>query len=277
MKQKKQTGKTGHSFGIWHAWPAGHEILSGISGAKVWPTLLIPLMFGVSCCDTKPSDCFNSSGEQTQWEIQIGEGFHSLSIHHNISLVVHPSDTDRLMLNGPENLLEKINFSVRDSMLTVKNLNTCNWVRQLDQEFRLDMYTSDLREIRYSSYGDIHFSDTLKQDVFILEVWDGFGDVLPLIHTRRATFKLHTGGALLKPAGRTGEMDVYSSSYGRFDGLDLEAGHVFFQQYGSNDAFVYAGETLRVLLMATGNIYHRGPAQPEIINHQGSGQLFRLP
>jgi hypothetical protein len=240
----------------------------------LWVFLLV---VAFSCSDISRFDCLKPAGEQSMNHIRDDQPFHTISIRDDIHLVVHPGQQCKSMIYGPENLLDKIDVHLEDSVLHVRNRNTCNWVREFGQEFTFHLYTPEIRSIQFGGTGNLTFTDTLRQASFILEVWNGHGHLSPLVEADNATFKLHSGVAVLSPLGQAQYMDVYASGMGQFDGLGFHAQRVFAQHYGSNDAFIRAEELLQVRIISVGNIYHTGEAQTEVIERQGKGELIRLP
>lgn len=238
---------------------------------------LLLLAVAFSCNDIHRFDCLKPAGELSVKSIRDDQPFHTIFVHDDIDLVVSPGQHSKSIIEGPENLLDKIDFSLKDSVLHVRNQNTCNWVRPFGQEIVLHLHTKEIRSIQFGGTGNLSFTDTLRQASFILEVWNGHGDLQPLVVADNATFKLHSGVAVLSPQGQAQHLDVYASGMGLFDGMGFKARWVFAQHYGSNDAFIRAEELLRVRIISVGNIYHTGEAQTEVIERQGKGDLIRLP
>lgn len=246
-------------------------------GSPVMALWVLFLAVAFSCSDINRFDCLKSAGQPSMNHLRNDQPFHTISIRDDIHLVVHPGQQCMSMIHGPENLLNKIDVSLEDSVLHVRNRNTCNWVREFGQEITFHLYTPEIRSIQFGGTGNLSFTDTLRQPSFSLEVWNGHGDLRPLLEADNATFKLHSGVAVLSPQGQAQYMDVYASGMGQIDGLGFHAQRVFAQHYGSNDAFIRAEELLQVRIISVGNIYYTGGAQTEVIERQGEGELIRLP
>ncbi len=241
--------------------------------------LLLVLITGavISCRDTSRFDCMKRAGHEASVSVYESQPYHTLSVHDDINLVIHPDTIDHLILNGPANLLDNIVFSIKDSVCQVRNRNTCNWVRSFDQAITLHVHTRGLRTVHFSGSGNMNFADTLHQASFELEVWNGHGELIPLVNTRKATFKLHSGVGIITPHGQTFELDVYASGVGQINTLGLQADYVLAQHVGSNNAWVFANTMLYVRLLSVGNIYYAGSPEVIILDRQGEGDVIRLP
>lgn len=243
------------------------------------PWLILALLTGVvmSCNDASHFHCIMKAGREATVSVYDDQSYHTISVRDGINLVIHPDTIDHLFLSGPENLLDRIDFSIKDSVCHVRNRNTCNWVRAFNQQITLHLHTRGLKTVFFGGTGNLHFTDTLYQASFQLEVWNGHGELMPLIHTNKATFKLHSGVAVITPHGVTSELDVYASGVGQINTLGLHADHVLAQHVGTNNAWVFASTVLRVRLLSVGNIYYAGSPELIILDRQGAGDVIRLP
>lgn len=237
----------------------------------VWLIFMFPLLFA---CSEDPLLCFGKAGPVTKKEIMAERSFASIAMFGHINLIVYPSDTNRLFLEGGEQLLDDIEIDIVGSTLRVKDGGSCHRIRNVENEISLHVFVSTLYYIQVSGSGNLYFADTLHQDVFMLEVWGGSGHLYPLLVADHAVFKLHTGSADLIPAGRARHVDVHANSYGRFDGLSFDASHAVVQHFGGNHAFVRAQVSLTTRIFASGNIYYAGEAEVREEIRQGSGQVL---
>lgn len=94
-----------------------------------------PLLYGlivlfiITACDSENSwDCMKASGSIVQEEINL-EFFNKLEVRHRVQLIVKQGNEQKVILESGENLLNKINFNVKDSILKIENENTCNLTR----------------------------------------------------------------------------------------------------------------------------------------------------
>jgi hypothetical protein len=237
----------------------------------IWLLILFPLLFA---CSEEPLSCFRKSGPVIKEERIPDRSFSSIAMFDHINLIIYPSDTNRLILEGGKDLLDDIKLDIVGSTLRVRDGGSCYRIRNVENEISLHVFVKDLYYMQVSGSGKLHFADTLYQDVFVLDVWGGSGYLYPLVVADHAIFKLHTGSADLIPAGRARAMDVHAGSYGRFDGLLFDANHAMVQHFGSNHAFVRAQVSLTTRIFASGNIYYAGDPEVRKEVSQGSGQVL---
>lgn len=243
-------------------------------------TLILVCALGwamTSCNRDKFPGCFMPAGPAIHKEIPVPGGFHTIALFDDIHLEVYPGHDNRLVLLGGANLLENVDITEQDSILSIRNHNTCNWMRNLEHKLILRIHAQSIRNIQYSGSGDIVFADTLFQDHFTLEVWDGYGQISPVIHTRDGSFKLHSGTATLTPAGKVETADIWAASHGRFDGRRLEIRHAYIQHRSGNHVYVWAKDSLHIRLLSTGNLYFRGNPEVRLLEHTGNGGVFPFP
>jgi hypothetical protein len=230
-----------------------------------------------ACNSDKFPGCFMPAGKAIHKEIPVPGGFHTIAIFDDIHLEIHPGQDNNLVLQGGENLLEHVEITVQDSLLSIRNHNMCNWMRNLEHMPILRIHSHSIRNIQYSGSGDIVFADTLFQDYFTLEVWDGYGQISPIINARAGSFKLHSGAATMTPAGKVETADIWAASHGRFDGRRLETRRAYIQHRSGNHAFVWARDSLLIRLLSTGNLYFRGNPEVRLLEHTGSGGAYPFP
>ncbi len=229
-----------------------------------------------SACEKLPGeDCFKSTGEIILEHREIGD-FQHISLNDNINLIITQGNECSVTVQAGRNLLESIITEVSDTLLVVKNENTCNWMRNYSKEIDVYLTVKDLKSIVYRSSGMIFTTNTIIGDSIDVAVWDGTGTIDMSINTRVCLLSLHYGSVDFRIKGNTDISYIYAGSYGPFFCQDLESGFVFMNNRGSNDCYVYCTKQLEAEIEYTGSIYYRG--DPEIVkaNITGTGQLVKL-
>lgn len=111
-------------------------------------------------CDSETAfDCIKKPGTIETQRIEAGS-FDKIVLEDNIDLVISTGDTSVLIVSG-KNLLPKISFVTANNILTITNVNKCNWTRQYTAA-TVYLTHPDLKEIQLLGYGNLTSEDTLS-------------------------------------------------------------------------------------------------------------------
>ncbi|MEE4260111.1 MAG: DUF2807 domain-containing protein [Bacteroidales bacterium] len=243
---------------------------------KILNILAILMLFASSCQKASVGDCLKSTGSITIEERPI-TGFHTIELKDNIELELHSSNINSLSIEAGKNLLGGIRTTVVDSVLTIENNNSCNWVRDYDAPLKAYLNFIRLDTIQYRSIGDISSIDTVFVENLVINVWEGAGNISFVVNARMLFCNLHYGTVDFKMIGRSENCFVYSASFGLVDNLQLISKNVYLKTKSSNDVYVNATHTMDVSLEGIGHVYYKGSPPDISLNKTGSGELIRLP
>ncbi len=104
-----------------------------IAGYLSVRNLLLSLLLGVALltlsCDRETApDCLKSTGKTVR-QVRRISAFSEIVLHDDINLYLTHSPDSILTIEAGENLLPKIETTQNGNTLTIRNRNTCNWVR----------------------------------------------------------------------------------------------------------------------------------------------------
>ncbi len=228
-----------------------------------------------SCKKTSVTDCFKSTGKVTTEDRAI-TGFHTVVLHDNINLVLESSATNNLTIEAGDKLMKKIVAEVNDSVLTISNNNSCNWVRSYDVPVTAYLNFTQLDTIEYRSIGNITSTDTIRTDNLVIDVKEGAGEIRFAVNAVFLHCNLHFGTADIKMKGHCNVCYVYSNSFGLIDNRALITDFVYLNNRSSNDVYVYAHKTLGVTIENIGNVYYTGNPFDITLDQKGTGELIKL-
>ncbi|RLD31745.1 MAG: hypothetical protein DRI88_04395 [Bacteroidetes bacterium] len=228
-----------------------------------------------SCEKTSVLDCFKSTGPVTEEERPIS-GFHTVVLHDNVDLVLESSGTNHLTIEAGENLMKKIITEVNDSVLTISNYNSCNWVRSYETPITAHLRFTQLDTIEYRSIGNITSIDTIHTNNMVIDVKEGAGEIGFTVNATFLHCNLHFGTATIKMKGLCEVCYVYSNSFGLIDNRSLITDFVYLNNRSSNDIYVYAHKTLGVTIENIGNVYYTGNPGNITLDRRGTGNLIKL-
>lgn len=237
--------------------------------------ILLLAMVVFSCKKASVTDCFKSTGPIVTEERAI-TGFHTLVLCDNVNLVLKSSNRNALTMEAGEHLLKKIVTEVDDSVLSIRNNNSCNWIRNYDIPVIAYLEFAKLDTLEYRSIGDVTSADTVRTEELVIDIKEGAGEIGFTISATTLYCNLHYGTADFKMKGICNVCYDYSNSFGLIDNRELLSDFVYLNNRGSNDVYVHAGKTLGVTIENIGNVYYTGTPTDISLNRTGTGELIKL-
>jgi hypothetical protein len=238
--------------------------------AFVWLLILLSGVMIGSCKKEHCLDCMKGSGEKV-WETRSLGSFSGIKLSDRINLFVIQDSTDRVIVEGGENLVPYIVTEISDGELTIRDDNRCNWVRSFKKEINVYLHCRSLREISYSGAGDIESLSPLSVDTLELNFWDGSGCIKMNVNCQMLKVHCHTGCGDAEISGTAANAYYYTRSNGAIRCKDLKAEHVIMDVKGTNDSYVWASQSISAYIGYTGNVYYAGhPAEvSSVITERG--------
>ncbi|MBZ0328371.1 MAG: DUF2807 domain-containing protein, partial [Altibacter sp.] len=89
---------------------------------------IISLIFLFGCNSESAWDCIQESGAIIEREFRVKE-FKKIQVWERVQLIVSQGDFQNVRVETGENLMNEIQVKVKDSILTISDRNSCNWVR----------------------------------------------------------------------------------------------------------------------------------------------------
>ncbi len=165
-------------------------------------------------------------------------------MHDDIKLILRQDTCYRLEVEGGENIIDNYVTDINplDSSLTIKNLNTVNWLRDFRSERNVYLtipYNQDSLIIDYYSSGGIISEQTINLDTLLdISVWEGAGSIELDIKCRRGSFGEHSGTTNWQLKGRCINAYVHLAGYGLMSMEKIHISNIFLRHYGSNDMLI---------------------------------------
>lgn len=235
--------------------------------------ILIPVCgFFVSCQKGDPTDCFKSTGEDI-FENRSTSFFNKIELEDNVNLVLTQSDNYSVGVHGGKNVLKKVKTDIVDGVLTIKNNNSCNWMRSFKREITVYANVSLLNEIDYKGSGDIRSTNTITGDSLTLNIWEGAGQVDLDVDMNRNHIYFHIGTANIRYKGYSHISYITASSFGPVHAEELRTVFTYINNEGSNNCYVHTGLRLEATIKNIGDIYYKGTPEISLVD-QGEGQLI---
>lgn len=112
--------------------------------------LFLLILIGLLGCDSQNAwDCIQAEGTIIQEEVDV-EGFNKIQVWERVKLIVSHGNTQKVVVETGENLINEVQLRVEDSILFLSDRNSCNHVRDYGIT-KIYVTAPNLIEIRNSS------------------------------------------------------------------------------------------------------------------------------
>jgi hypothetical protein len=240
---------------------------------KIYILLILANALAFSCSKS-PGDCFTTTGEIITESRQIPT-FNSILMEDNVDVELVAGTAPKIEISAGENLLEKIETTVAEGQLIIKNNNQCNFVRSYEKPITVKVYFQDIDSIEYRSIGNLTCLDAITNpDTFKIDVFEGAGKIDLLLDNYMTQLNFHYGTATLNASGFSQLTYMYQVSYGPIDARDLLSNFAYLENNSTNSTWVRANTVLEATINSIGDVYYFG--DPGIgLSGGGSGRLIR--
>jgi hypothetical protein len=237
-------------------------------------TTVLCLYLFISCSKEKTFDCIKSTGDLKK-EDRYFDNVSTLYVYDNINVILLQGMPGKVIVEAGENLLPKITCEQEGEKFTIKNKNTCNWVRKYDVPVNVYVGVDQIKEIFQQGYGKINEGESLKTDT--LRIYNlTYGDTdlsidatfVGFIADDHSSFKLR--GNVNKVAG-----NAYKNA--SVDTKQAKAHWIYFINHSLLDAEIFSDSLVQADNAGDGNIICSGHP-PYVENHYFSGKgTLQLP
>lgn len=214
-----------------------------------------------SCDADKGLNCFQTAGTIISEEITV-PSFDKVIVFERTQLFIAQGDTHKVVVETGDNLLNDIEVSVTEGLLTIMNTNGCNLVRDYGLT-KVYVTTPTLTEIRSSSGLTIKSVGTLAFPSLVLFSEDT--DEEDAFHTdgdfeldlNVESLRIETSGLSdfrLSGLATTATYNLLGS-HTSIDASDVISQDVTFFQRSSNHLYVFPLASLTGTIVNSGNVY----------------------
>jgi len=230
-------------------------------------------LFCAACNKESAPDCFRKAGDEATEE-RILEAFERIELRDYIHYELTESDKYKAEITGPKNLLRKIECTVSDGRLIVRNGNTCNFMRSFRNAITVRIYAPSFPDIQNYATGNVRTTGTIYTSPFKIENRNAAGEVRLRVNNATLSVLTHTGVCDVRIEGECNTLNLFSQGVGVIDGSALQASYAYVNNSSINAVSVRASDYLFALIRLDGDIYVHG--NPGFVDQQdeGPGQLI---
>lgn len=221
--------------------------------------LVLSLVLLFSC--EKPGDCVESLGDITTKEVAVTP-FTRVEIHKGIELIVTQGPEYKVIIETGENIIDDIEVTQSGNILSCRNNNTCNWVREYGVT-KVYVTAPDLTDLYSKSERNVSSVGVLTYPVLRLFSLDKDGDGLEgagtgdfFINVNNSQLVIQTNNVsrfYISGATTQGIFEFYAGD-SRIEAQDLTIQNLEVFHRGSNDMIVKPIQSITGKMVSTGNI-----------------------
>ena len=233
----------------------------------------LAIIFAVLFFSCGKKDCLSSSGEQKS-EIRSLETFRKIDIYNYFNVYLKSDTVNKVEIEAGEKLISNIETSIVDSVLTIRDLNACGFMKGYDKK-NLYISVDTLSEVIINDGINLYSSDTLKfpslNVLFLSDI--GYCDLT--FDCNNVNFQVWYGSGDYILRGKTNSMyfAIHTLAFGYAEELETKSCYAFNGSMGN--CYVNVSGQLRALIKDEGNIYYKGnPTEVIVEEHSGTGKLI---
>jgi len=235
--------------------------------------LIIFCGMGFSSCED--DECLKGSGDFSRETRQITEAFSSIEINDNLNVDIYIDGSNYLEIEGGENVISHVKSYVAEKTLKLENNNSCNFLRNFDQDLKLKLHLKTLSSLYYNGSGTVVMKDTAKVDQFYFFADQGTGSLRLLVKCHRIDASLKGGLTDIELIGDAYTSFIYlsESCVVNSKAFITEVSDIYNESTG--DCTVNATVRLNGYILRIGNIVYLG--HPDIHYYITTGEGKFMP
>jgi hypothetical protein len=236
----------------------------------------IVILIWLTACKKAPyRSCFKTSGNESERTVTVGD-FNRLFLSERMNFVLIQDSTNQVVVKGGENLLQLIEITNEDGLLTITNKNRCNYLRNFDVPL-VEIHLTKLVNLHIEGSEKLTNKDTLFTDYLTLTLRDGAGTVDLTLKTIDIKAENTYGWANLTLKGETQTLRANLMGDGCFDVKQLNVTNSLkILTVSSRDQSIRAeGISLQAQIDGIGNILYWGTPSNIFCNKYGTGNLIK--
>ncbi|MCX6286451.1 MAG: DUF2807 domain-containing protein [Bacteroidetes bacterium] len=241
---------------------------------RYWFIFILAALSGsistVSC--TKGGKCFSNSGTVIMQERPVS-AFDSIDLGDNVNLILTQDSVDKITVEAGSNIISGITTEIHNKQLSIRNLNTCNWVRSYNKPLNVHVSVHRLWKIYYNAAGNVTSTNTLTGDSIKTEVWGGCGTIDLNLSYNKGWFIMNMGTADYNFHGRCDIADFYLNDMGLIQAKDLTTRYCSVTNRGTNNCYINVKVSLWAIISNIGSVYYTGDPTTVGGKITGSGVL----
>jgi len=238
--------------------------------------ICISLTALIACKKTSERSCWKTYGESTKRTISI-EGVNKFILHKNISYVIHQNDSNKIVVEGGENMVNLVEVSKVDSVWSIENKSYCNFLRDFDKKIKVHIHYPEFKSIYAEVSDSIVFKDTIKGNLLDLEMRESGGVTVltTQLNDLRLLVSAGPGSFIVNGYAKYSTLKVQGQGFGDALGLNTKYTNIYQNSYANLKVNLQDSEC-QILIDGAGDVQYIG--EPKEINlvKNGAGNFSQF-
>lgn len=230
------------------------------------------------CSKVQMDDCITAAGPVVSIEREL-EGFNAIvsSDKLKVTLVQDTSQSERIIIRGPRNLVDQITTQIEDGTLYLDNTNTCNFMRSFKLQFELEVHLKDIDKLVVNSASEVYSIDSLHLANLTI-IHEALADVDLLLNVENSIYVQSFNSAHTRLRGQAKSLTGSIEEVSDLNAQELVCEEVLLDQHSPIDCYIDGTKIIFVKIYNDGNIYYkREPSKYKDLNYKrGSGDLILI-
>ncbi len=238
--------------------------------------IIILFVLTIISCDKEGGlYCFQKSGNITSETYPLPD-FDTIVFDDVFHVYLNQDTINYITINGFENLVPSIKYTVENKTLRIQNTNMCLWTKPKKNKITLTINFSNISRIDVGKSCKIRSVNTITGEKFGLVLKDKLQDVHLKLNVDEFYFwNDFPCGGVLKLEGNTNILTLWSTALIHIDAQNLNSKIAKVESDARSDMHIRVLEELYCTIKHIGNIYYYG--NPDIIEFtdKGDGMLIK--
>lgn len=229
----------------------------------------------LNACKPDPfRECFTSTGPTVEEKRTLATHPHTIEIKENIDVTWHESDSSYLQIQCGRNLKKNIITELSDGYLTIRNRNSCNWVRSYKRPVHVDLYCKTPGRLLMNGFGTFISADTMILERMQLHQY-GSGANRLLIKSAYLSTDFNCLGELFL-TGIASKAFYYTQDAGKLHAENMKVNVLEVKIEGDNELVVQATDTLKGVMLTPVTMYYKSRPYQKVDIIKG-GKILPMP
>lgn len=242
---------------------------------KISVCLLFVLL---ACKNADERSCFKSSGTNSKLEFKINPNIDSLFLFDNLEYEFFKSEEAKINIEGGQNVISFIDALEDNGKLTISNENKCNFLRNLSQRIKVQIYLPTLNYLRYEGSSSFTMMDTVESGALRVFIRDGAGPVKLKVNASYLETTVSHGVGNFEIQGKANAcyLACNTNSFCDTRKLKIQEWIKVFSNTGGDMLVNTDGAKLNVIINRNGNVKYTGHFTELETQIKGEGELIAL-
>lgn len=230
-------------------------------------TILIVLFIG--CKKPNERTCIKNSGTETIKLVDLSdfplEGF---SIFNNINVSLIQDTANFAVISSFENIVDLITFEMVDSLVEIRDLNKCSFLRDYDKQTNITIHYDTISVLSLNGNGKITTLAPIENDIVHIYALSSNSHINIEVKAISFIAKLVNGTLSGTIKGKGDNSNIFHAGHSNINFEELIAQNLRLTNKSDANVYLNTSNTLFLELLSLGKIYYKGTPTIEVFKNR---------